>query len=72
MKGKLLDLSGKIDSVSLGAMKIIFWRDKYPERNRDASDLALIIYHYIDAGNIERIYSELSDLLESVKRRPLE
>lgn len=66
MKGKSLNLLGKSDSVSLGAMKIISWRDKYPESNRDASDLALIIYHYTDAGNIERIYSDMSDLRESV------
>jgi len=47
-------------------MKIISWKYGYPERDRDASDLALIIRHYTDAGNVERIFIEASDLIDSV------
>jgi predicted nucleotidyltransferase len=51
--------------AGLALMKIISWRDKYPERSQDATDLALIIQKYTDAGNFERIFDELSDLLDS-------
>jgi predicted nucleotidyltransferase len=46
-------------------MKIISWKDRYPERDRDASDLALIIRNYTDAGNVERIFNEAIDLVDS-------
>lgn len=56
---KIVTLAG------LALMKIISWKDKYPERNRDATDLALIIQNYTDAGNFDRILNEESDLLDS-------
>jgi predicted nucleotidyltransferase len=56
---KIVTLSG------LAAMKIISWKDRYPERDRDASDLALIIRNYTDAGNVERIFDEALDLVDS-------
>jgi len=47
----------------LAAMKLISWKDKYPERNKDAKDLKLIMLNYIEAGNLERIYDgEDSDI----------
>jgi predicted nucleotidyltransferase len=49
----------------LAAMKLISWKDKYPERNKDAKDLKLIMLNYIEAGNLERIYDgEDSDISE--------
>lgn len=56
---KIVTLAG------LAAMKIISWKDRYPERDRDASDLALIIRNYTDAGNVERIFNEALDLVDS-------
>lgn len=56
---KIVTLAG------LAAMKIISWKDRYPERDRDASDLALIIRNYTDAGNVERIFDEALDLVDS-------
>jgi predicted nucleotidyltransferase len=56
---KIVTLAG------LAAMKIISWKDRYPERDRDASDLALIIRNYTDAGNVERIFDEAQDLVDS-------
>ena len=51
--------------AGLAAMKLIAWKDKYPERNKDAKDLKFIILNYIEAGNFERIYDgENSDILE--------
>lgn len=56
---KIVTLAG------LAAMKIISWKDRYPERDRDAIDLALIIQNYTDAGNFERIFDEALDLVDS-------
>lgn len=56
---KLVTLSG------LSVMKIFSWKDKYPERKKDATDLFIIIRHYTDAGNFERIPDEMPDLLDS-------
>ena len=51
--------------AGLAAMKLISWKDKYPERNKDAKDLVFIMRNYIDAGNSERIYDgKDSDILE--------
>ncbi len=51
--------------AGLSVMKLVSWKDKYPERAKDASDLALIIKSYTDAGNIERIFEELSEYVDS-------
>jgi predicted nucleotidyltransferase len=51
--------------AGLAVMKIISWDDGYPNRRKDASDLALIIGNYTDAGNAERIYNEHTDIIES-------
>jgi len=48
----------------LAMLKLISWNDKYPERQRDAQDLALIMGHYIDAGNKERFFAECGDLIK--------
>jgi len=51
--------------VGLAVMKIVSWNDGYPNRRKDASDLALIMGNYTDTGNAERIFDEHPDLLES-------
>jgi predicted nucleotidyltransferase len=51
--------------AGLVVMKIVSWNDGYPNRRKDASDLALIMGNYTDAGNAERIFEEHSDLLDS-------
>lgn len=60
------DLEIRFASLAgLAAMKLISWKDKYPERNKDAKDLKFIMLNYIEAGNLERIYDgEDSDILE--------
>ncbi len=51
--------------AGLAAMKIISWKDNYPNRRKDARDFEYIMQNYIDAGNFERVYSgEESDILE--------
>jgi len=51
--------------AGLAVMKIIAWNDKYPERDGDAKDLALLMRTYLDAGNDERLFNEELDLIEN-------
>lgn len=48
----------------LAILKIISWKDGYPERRRDAEDLLFIMRKYADSGNTERLYGEEQDLLQ--------
>lgn len=48
----------------LAIMKLISWKDKYPERKKDAGDLLLIMNKYEEAGNSERLYEEELPLLQ--------
>jgi len=54
------DLTVRVASLAgLALMKIVAWADRRFER--DAQDLGLIMRHYLDAGNQDRIYSEQGD-----------
>ena len=48
----------------LALMKIISWKEKFPERKKDAEDLLLIMQKYEEAGNVDRLYDEEQDLLQ--------
>jgi predicted nucleotidyltransferase len=48
----------------LALMKIVSWREKYPERRKDAEDLLLIMHKYEDADNFDRLYDKEQDLLQ--------
>jgi len=48
----------------LALMKLISWKDRYPERPKDAEDLLFIMHNYCDAGNTDRLYDEEPSLLE--------
>jgi predicted nucleotidyltransferase len=57
------DLVVKVASLAgLALMKIVAWDDRGFER--DADDLALIMRHYLDAGNHHRLYSEQGDCFD--------
>ena len=43
-------------------MKIVAWDDRRFER--DAQDLGLIMRHYLDAGNQNRVYTEQGDCFD--------
>ncbi len=49
----------------LALMKIISWKDRYPERPKDAEDLLFIMHNYGDADNETRLYGEEISLLEN-------
>ena len=60
------DLTVKVASLAgLALMKIVAWADRRFER--DAQDLALIMRHYLDAGNQDRVYSRTRRLLRSTQ-----
>ncbi len=48
----------------LALMKLISWKEGYPERQRDAEDLLTIMQKYEKAGNFDRLYEEERSLLE--------
>jgi predicted nucleotidyltransferase len=51
----------------LALMKILSWKEKYPERTKDAEDLLLIMNEYANAGNFDRLYDEEPELLQEEK-----
>jgi predicted nucleotidyltransferase len=54
------DLVVKVASLAgLGLLKIVAWSDRHFER--DAQDLGLIMKHYLDAGNQDRVYGDQGD-----------
>lgn len=59
------ELDIKLASLpGLAIMKLIAWKEKYPNRKRDAEDLLLIMNKYEEAGNSERLYEEDLPLLQ--------
>ncbi len=48
----------------LAILKVISWKEKYPDRKRDAEDLLLIMNTYEEAGNSDRLYAEDLPLLQ--------
>ena len=51
----------------LALMKLVSWRERYPERTKDAEDLLLIMHKYEDTGNIDRLYDNEQDILQEEK-----
>ena len=59
------DLDIKLASLpGLAIMKLVSWKEKYPDRKRDAEDLLLIMDKYDEAGNSARLYEEDLPLLQ--------
>ena len=57
----------KIQIASLAGLvvtKLFSWKDKYPDRARDAQDIILIVKEYTYAGNDMRMFNEAPDLVE--------
>jgi predicted nucleotidyltransferase len=55
---KMVSLAG------LALLKLISWDDNPERRSKDAPDLFLIMQHYLDAGNLDRLFDEGSDIIE--------
>lgn len=59
------ELDVKVPTLpGLAVMKLISWKEKYPERAKDADDLLLIMHEYEQAGIFERLYNNELNLLE--------
>ncbi len=51
---------------SLVVLKLIAWEDRRHRRpGTDAHDIAVILRHYLDAGNLERLSAEAPALLDA-------
>jgi len=50
----------------LALLKLIAWADRGRVNNKDAADLYRMLTTYADAGNIDRLYDQEEDLLQSV------
>lgn len=50
---------------SLVMLKFISWKDAFPTRERDASDILFIVRNYINAGNIDTLINENAELMET-------
>lgn len=53
-----------VSLAGLALLKLISWDDNPERQNRDASDLLFIMKHYLDAGNLERLFDEGIDMVE--------
>lgn len=51
----------------LTVLKLIAWTDRGGVNNKDATDLHRLLTTYADAGNIDRLYEEQSELLETAE-----
>jgi predicted nucleotidyltransferase len=59
------ELDIKLPSLpGLALMKIISWKEQFPERKKDAEDLLLIMQKYERAGNLDRLYDKEQELLK--------
>lgn len=59
------ELIVKVASLAgLALLKLLSWDDNPERRSKDAPDLFLIIRHYLDAGNLDRLFDEGTDIIE--------
>jgi predicted nucleotidyltransferase len=60
------ELVTKVVSLAgLAILKLISWDDNNNRRQKDASDIVFIIKNYLDAGNLERLFGEAPDIVNS-------
>ena len=50
--------------AGLALLKLISWDDNPERRGKDAPDIFLILRHYLDAGNLERVFDEGGEMLQ--------
>jgi len=55
---------------SLAMLKLIAWRDRHLQTQKDATDFLLIARHYTDAGNYHRLYETEAALLQATDFDP--
>jgi predicted nucleotidyltransferase len=55
---------------SLAMLKLIAWRERHLQSQKDATDFLLIARHYTDAGNYHRLYETEAALLQAADFDP--
>jgi predicted nucleotidyltransferase len=55
---------------SLAMLKLIAWRERHLQSQKDATDFLLIARHYADAGNYHRLYETEAALLQAADFDP--
>jgi predicted nucleotidyltransferase len=55
---------------SLAMLKLIAWRERHLQSQKDATDFLLIARHYADAGNYHRLYETEAALLQAANFDP--
>ena len=56
---------GVVSLAGLTMLKLVSWDDDSARRQKDASDLVFIVRNYLDAGNLERLFEEALDIVDS-------
>jgi len=55
-----------VSLAALAVLKLVAWeRRRWHRPGADAHDIAVILRHYLDAGNQERLYTEAAHLMEA-------
>ena len=54
-----------VSLAGLAILKLISWDENSARRQRDAPDLLFILQNYLDAGNLERLFEEAPDIVDS-------
>ena len=54
-----------VSLAGLTILKLISWDENGDRRQKDASDLFFIIQNYLDTGNLERLFEEAPDIVDS-------
>lgn len=64
-----VDISGKsvrvLDAAGLALLKVFAWKDRRAKTKKDASDLLVLLKHYPELGNEDRMYEDAA-LLDDV------
>ena len=55
---------------ALSVLKLLAWRDRGSENNKDATDFLALAQAYANAGNMDRLYEEEAALLEMAGHDP--
>jgi predicted nucleotidyltransferase len=54
-----------VSLAGLTILKLISWDENSDRRQKEASDLFFITQNYLDAGNLERLFDEAPDIVDS-------
>ena len=60
------DLIAPVTSIpGLAVLKLFAWADRRMASSKDADDLLMLLCHYADSGNLDRLYNSAFHILKS-------